>query len=138
MARRRVSPSSSLGDPLVPTERSLALLAHSHGPDIAALMPSRRAHTRAQARDLPRARVSSRIQIERANDRERTRMNRTLQRRCSSKLLIDAYSCSLGLVSASRVPSTGQSHTCGTLSLLRVFPINHSSRHVVLITGERI
>lgn len=58
------------GDPLVPAERSLALLAHSHGPDIAALMRAG-AHARAHARDLPRARVSSRIQIERANANER-------------------------------------------------------------------
>lgn len=60
-------------DPLVPAERSLALLAHSHGPDIAALMRAG-AHARTHAISLVRA-----CQVGfRSSERMRTNANEQL------------------------------------------------------------
>lgn len=75
------------GDPLVPAERSLALLAYSHGPDIAALMRAG-AHARTHAISLVRACQAESRSTERTrtNTNERlasTNVNRIIQANCS-------------------------------------------------------
>lgn len=111
------------GDPLVPAERSLALLAHSHGPDIAALMRVG-AHARTHAISLVRACQAG------SKSSERTRTNTNEQLASTSANRITQANCSFVFVRDRYVwiqlyvhrVLTGQSHMRNVVS--RTFPTN--------------